>query len=187
MANLQAIFSFDFRSQWSIEYLQPLRAVCCRLWPLTWWTLFPNIYSEFPLLQLMFVASNTFNVHLQEESGCLFSTLSYWVIENRSLSSSLFHTDKIRFLSLSLYILCSSPQNTLVVWHWLIPLCQCFLSTGEPKTGHDTLVATSLVPNSEESLWPAGYTLPHIAPHAVILHLCKGTLLNNVCLVHWDT
>lgn len=44
VANLQAIFSFNIKPQWNIEYLQPLWAICCRLWPLTLWTFFPSIY-----------------------------------------------------------------------------------------------------------------------------------------------
>lgn len=90
---------------------------------------FSSIQPEFPLLQLVPPA---LSLHLQEESGSVFSTdpqLGGWRQPLGSpylLSSRL---SKPRFLSLPSYIMCSSPEQTLWLSTGLLPVGWCLFCT----------------------------------------------------------
>lgn len=137
MDNLQSIFHFKFRSQWSTEYLWPVFAIYCSLWLLTlsffslkYISNLPCISCSQPVISLWCTSEKNLALpFLHFALECLKPASFHF------LFSILIKSGPLVFPSFSLNILCSRPLNSSVALHWLIPLFQYFLSTGETKMG----------------------------------------------------
>lgn len=72
-----------------------------------------------------------------------------------------------------LYLRRADPLNILMVFHWLVLVCQCLACSDNPKILYDVLNLVSKCQRrrNKHSFWPTDYTIE------VSLHWCKGTLL----------
>lgn len=129
---------------------------------------------EFTLLHYVVIAFYVFDVDHQVKSF-LYPPVSQVKTDIRSSLNLFFRLNKFY-----LYIRCSDPLNILMVFHWLVLVCQCLTHSDNPKILYDVLNYVSKCQRRNKYSFDLLTTLLRLAFSDARVHCWS---MHNFCLL----